>query len=152
MARVSTEVSAPMESAGREISGDHFCLRRADRIRRRYEYRRIQAGGARVHTRHFLILIEHGRDSARRLGVTVTKKVGSAVGRNHVKRRVKEVFRQHRALFPSSSDVVVIAKRGAVELSYQDILGQFSRARRAMVKALGRHPLTRPQGPEGVPA
>jgi len=105
-----------------------------------------------VHTRHFLILIEHGRDPARRLGVTVTKKVGSAVGRNHVKRRVKEVFRQHRALFPSGADVVVIAKRGAVELSYGDILGQFSRARRAMTKALRRHPVAAPQGPEGAPA
>ena len=116
-----------------------FRLTRTNRIRRRYEYRRIQAGGARVHTRNFLILIEHGRESVRRLGVTVTKKVGSAVGRNHVKRRVKEVFRQHRSLFPGSADVVVIAKRGAAEIDYAEMLGQFTRARHAMKKALGRH-------------
>jgi len=93
-----------------------FGLNRVDRIRRRHEYRRIQTNGARVHTRNFLILIECGRERTRRLGITVTKKVGSAVGRNHVKRRVKEVFRQHRELFPMGGDVVVIAKRGAAEL------------------------------------
>lgn len=116
-----------------------FGLNRADRIRKRFEYRRIQTGGARVHTRNFLILIEHGQEPERRLGITVTKKVGSAVGRNHVKRRVKEVFRQHRGLFPMGGDVVVIAKRGAAELSYGEILVQFERAQRTMVKALARH-------------
>jgi len=138
-------VDDPTEPALRD--GPDLRLRRSDRIRRRYEYRRIQAGGARVHTRHFLILIEHGRDSARRLGVTVTKKVGSAVGRNHVKRRVKEVFRQHRSLFPSGGDVVVIAKRGAVEIEYADMLEQFTRAGRAMTKALKRHPRPTPAVP-----
>jgi len=121
-----------------------FRLQRADRIRRRFEYRRIQSGGARVHTRHFLLLLEHGSGDARRLGVTITKKVGSAVGRNHVKRRVKEVFRQHRTIFPSGGDVVVIAKRGAVELEYAEILSQLERAQHAMHKALKRHPQTVP--------
>lgn len=58
------------------------------------------------------------RAGQRRLGVTASRKVGGAVVRNRVKRRIREVFRLHRELLPDASDVVVIARPGAGELSW----------------------------------
>lgn len=52
-----------------------------------------------------------------RLGVTVSKKVGNAVVRNSVKRRIREWFRGSRASFCAPVDLVVIARQKAQALS-----------------------------------
>ena len=56
-----------------------------------------------------------------RLGTTVSRKVGNAVVRNRVKRAIREWFRQHRSQLPQSTDMVVIARPPAAELSGQEI-------------------------------
>ena len=49
----------------------------------------------------------------RRLGLSVSRKVGNAVVRNRWKRLIREAFRQQRALFPDEMDYVVVPRRGA---------------------------------------
>lgn len=115
-------------------------LRPEDRLKKRSEIRRAQAEGRRVHTPHFLVVVL-GRPGQQRtrLGITVTKKVSSsAVGRNRVKRLVREVFRRNRDLFPAACDVVFIAKRGAPELGYDEVLTEARRASRRMHRGAER--------------
>jgi ribonuclease P protein component len=100
-------------------------LRAADRLKRRAEFRQVQDTGRKHHTRHFLIVVlARGGEGPPRIGITVTKKVGNAVARNRVKRLVREVFRQERARFPAGCDIVFIAKDGAPELRYEDVLAE----------------------------
>lgn len=70
--------------------------------------------------------------------MTVTKKVGTAVERNRVKRLVRETFRKNRAHFPEGCDVVFIAKRGAPALRYADVQEQVLGVERAMRAALDK--------------
>ena len=58
----------------------------------------------------------------------MTKKVGTAVQRNRIKRVVREVFRRNRQLFPHSHDLVFIAKRGATDIDYGSLLAELQRA------------------------
>lgn len=62
-----------------------------------------------------------------RLGVTVSRRVGKAVVRNQVKRRIREWFRRHRQQWPMGWDVVVIARREARELAYADLASELER-------------------------
>ena len=99
-------------------------FRRAQRLLSSREFRRVQRRGRKFRGEHFVVSIaprcdrqpraSSGPDAeGRRLGVTVSRKVGNAVERNHVKRRIREWFRiQHHTLAPDI-DVVVIARRGA---------------------------------------
>jgi ribonuclease P protein component len=48
--------------------------------------------------------------------VTASRKVGSAVVRNRVKRRIRDAFRRRRSLLPAGVDVVVIARPSAAAL------------------------------------
>jgi len=100
------------------------------RVKLRRHFQLAQSRGRKVHTTHFVLCVlprsvgaGGGFDGAR-LGVTVTRKIAGAVGRNRVKRVVREVFRCNRSQFPSGSDVVVIAKHGAPDLSYADAEGE----------------------------
>jgi ribonuclease P protein component len=100
-------------------------LRPTDRLKRREDFRRVQDTGKKHHTRHFLVVVLARADEGPpRIGITVTKKVGNAVARNRVKRLVREVFRRERARFPMGCDVVFIAKDGAPDLCYDDVLAQ----------------------------
>ncbi|MCP4241060.1 MAG: ribonuclease P protein component [bacterium] len=56
---------------------------------------------------------------ARRLGITVSRRVGGAVVRNRLKRWVREWFRVARQSLVAGSDVLVIVRRPAVSLSVQ---------------------------------
>ena len=93
-------------------------LRRADRLRSAKDYRRVNRTGSRTAGRHFVAQRAPGHDPSRAsLGLVVSRKVGNAVARNRVKRRVREWFRRHREEFaPGGDDIVVIARRGAAEL------------------------------------
>lgn len=59
--------------------------------------------------------------AGRRLGVTVSRKVGNAVIRNKVKRAIREWFRSERDGLANGVDVVVIARRPAVSLSGHEV-------------------------------
>ena len=71
-------------------------------------------------------------DTAMRLGLTVTKKIGNAVVRNRMKRRLRALARE---VLPDhgvpAADHVLIGRAGGVERDYADL-------RRELVKALGR--------------
>jgi ribonuclease P protein component len=120
MPRASGTTGAPSDKPQR--------FRGRDRLKKRYEFRRAQLSGRRIHTPHFLIVVQPNALQNTRLGITVTKKVGSAVERNRIKRVVREVFRRNRELFPASHDLVFIAKRGSTGIDYGSLLGELNRA------------------------
>lgn len=108
---------------------------RAARLRKRPEYLDVQARGRRVHTPHFILLVAPGPRQA--LGVTATRKVAGAVGRNRIKRLCREVFRRNRALFPPSAAVVAVARAGADGLDYAAVVAEVTAASAALYRAAG---------------
>jgi len=92
---------------------------REDRILSARDFRRVSQTGRRAASSSFVVLVSE-RESAElpsRLGLTVSRKVGGAVARNRIKRRVREWFRWNGRRISGGSDVVVIARRGAGNLS-----------------------------------
>jgi ribonuclease P protein component len=56
----------------------------------------------------------------------VTKRFGKAVRRNRVRRLLREFFRRHKGQLPPE-DLIIMAKKGAEALTYQQIQEELSR-------------------------
>jgi ribonuclease P protein component len=91
------------------------------RISKRRDYLTVYEQGVRSHSEHFTIVVCKSETGISRLGITVTKKVGSAVERNRIRRLVREFFRLNRSRLSAPQDIVIIAKRNITRLAYQDV-------------------------------
>ena len=67
------------------------------------------------------------------MGITVGKKLGKAVTRNRVRRRLREIYRLHEAQFQPGYDLVVVARSQAVYASFS----QLTKAYLALADKLG---------------
>jgi ribonuclease P protein component len=80
------------------------------RVRRRVDFQRAYAEGAKVVTRWFVLFARANGSSVTRLGVTATRKTGNAVTRNRARRIVREAFRRRQADMPAGFDLVVVVR------------------------------------------
>ncbi len=95
------------------------------RLRRREEFLRIQRQGIKVSTDPLLALALRNSGAVTRLGVTVSTKVGNAVVRNQIRRRLREIFRRHRHKLPQGIDVVLIATSRASKADFAALSGAY---------------------------
>lgn len=63
-----------------------------------------------------------------RLGVTASTKLGHAVVRNRLRRRIREAYRLHEERFRAGYDLVVVARGRAVTSPYRQLEGDLLRA------------------------
>ncbi len=63
-----------------------------------------------------------------RLGLSVSKKVGNAIVRNRVRRRLREVFHASLHELPGSLDFVVSARPASSDSSVEDLKAEFRNA------------------------
>ncbi len=100
-----------------------------ERLRRRADFLNV-ATGPRAAAAAFVLQARERTDTGpSRVGFTVSKKVGNAVERNRVRRRLREVVRlSDAARFRPGSDYVLIGRRAALELPFRRLIEEFSRA------------------------
>jgi len=102
------------------VTGGTGRFARTDRLLRPREFQHVTRRGRRAASVAFVILVCPGSDPGHsRLGLTVSRKVGNAVVRNRVKRRIREWFRREGRPLAQGLDVVVIARRPAAALAFE---------------------------------
>ena len=67
-----------------------------------------------------------------RLGLSVSRRVGNAVTRNTVRRRLREVFYSTLPEIPGDLDLVVSARPAAAEAAFGELRDEFVRALRKL--------------------
>lgn len=107
------------------------------RLRRRSEFLRVQDKGMKFPADCLLALVLPARASVpspapeavrvTRVGFTVSTKVGNAVVRNRIRRRLRELFRKRRDEFPKGLDMVIIARQSAAEADLARLTSSFER-------------------------
>jgi len=86
---------------------------KALRLRTRSEFLSVQERGTKVSAGPLLGLALKNERNVTRLGLTVSSKVGNAVERVRIRRKLRELFRRRRERLPVGLDVVLIARTSA---------------------------------------
>ena len=105
-------------------------LRHTDRLLKKSQFDAVFRGGRRVNTPYISLVIKKTSLNYNRLGISVSRKAGSAVRRNQLKRWIRELFRRNRGAFPASADVVVVVSR--------PVSAQFGDLKMALLEGSGR--------------
>jgi ribonuclease P protein component len=117
---------------------------RDQRIRKRSEFRSVMNGGLRVSTTHCVFVVASreppsSESSRPRLGLVVSRKVGTAVLRNRFKRLAREVFRKSQSQLPNDAEIVLIARHWSAELALSNLAEEWAAAHQDIDAALRRH-------------
>jgi ribonuclease P protein component len=102
-----------------------------ERLRQRASFL-AAATGASAHGAAFVLQArQRGDDGPVRIGFTVSKKVGTAVERNRVRRRLRDIVRRSAAdAMHAGYDYVLIGRRGALSLPFDRMMRDFDGALR----------------------
>ena len=104
-----------------------FSFPPAVRIRSRTDFLKVQRNGKKLRGRCFTLLTLRNDLPSSRFGITVSRKIGNAVERNRVKRRIREIQRLWRREVLPGNDIVVIARRDALTAPFEEMEGEFLR-------------------------
>lgn len=87
-------------------------------------FRRLYATSG--HGNSYLVLYARkNRTATNRVGVTVSKKLGHAVVRNRVRRRLREIYRLNEDQFAPGWDIVVVARSRCVGADFDKLTASY---------------------------
>ena len=90
-------------------------------VKENYEFRRIYRKGKSAVSPQLVSYCQRNRRGHSLLGVSVSTKLGCAVVRNRVRRRIREIYRLNKAKMLPGYDLIVVARVRAVETDYQKL-------------------------------
>jgi ribonuclease P protein component len=94
-------------------------LYRKNRLRKNEEFQIVFKQGKSVANRQFVIYsLEKEEQNDFRVGISVSKKMGNAVKRNHLRRWIKELIRLRAEEIKKNQDFIVICRLPAVDLDF----------------------------------
>ena len=122
-------------------------MERRLRLRDEADFRRVRAGGLAWANRGLTLLVASNALPHNRYGFVVSKRVGKAVTRNLVKRRLREIMRQldRAGRIPPGHDLALIVRPALAEAT-------FAEARNAVTDLLARARLLQPPAEAEQPA
>jgi len=96
-------------------------LKKSFRVKREKDFKAIFKDGTSFANRKFVIYQLENQQNHFRVGLSVSKKLGNAVTRNQIKRRIRHILQSAKGSLVEHVDFVVIARKGVETLEYAEM-------------------------------
>ena len=96
-------------------------------ITKNSDFRRLYAKGKSAVSPLMALYCRKNGSSVNRLGITVSGKLGNAVARNRIRRRLKEIYRLNEASLSPGYDIVLVARMKSRLAGYSELNKDFLR-------------------------
>jgi ribonuclease P protein component len=120
-------LNLPILPPGRKTKNEVLHLEYSQSLKKNHEFRRLYAKGKSAVSPILVLYCRKNGQRVNRIGITAGKKVGNAVQRNRIRRRLKECYRTNEARFSVGYDLILVARVRIGSASYQQIEGQMLR-------------------------
>jgi len=90
-------------------------------LKKNYEFLRVYKKGSFFVGKFLILHVHPNRVGEKRIGVSISKKVGNSVKRNRIKRVIKENFREYYNTVDENKDYVFVARVGCSDATFTDI-------------------------------
>lgn len=87
-------------------------------------FRRLYSTAGQANS-YLVLYARPNRTATNRVGITASKKLGKAVVRNRVRRRLREIYRLNEERFRPGWDIVVVARSRCVTASFQKLTDSY---------------------------
>jgi ribonuclease P protein component len=96
-------------------------VKRCYSLKKHKEFQYVYKRGNTVGSRLAVLVWSKAKHTTVKVGFSVSKKVGNAVIRNRIKRRLREIVRPLIPALKTGSNIIIIARPQIVTESYEDI-------------------------------
>ncbi|MCK8824528.1 ribonuclease P protein component [Fuchsiella alkaliacetigena] len=94
---------------------------KSERLTKNHQFKRVYEQGNSIANEFVVLYFLKNGGNKRRIGFSISKKIGKAVIRNRIKRIFKEIYRKNKNDLVSGIDLIIIARKGIAGASYKEI-------------------------------
>ena len=94
-------------------------------LKKNSDFRRLYSKGKSAVDPYLVIYCRRNKGGVNRVGYTVSTKLGHAVTRNRVRRRLREIYRLNSHRLRSGYDIVIVARGRCVGAEYSAMEAAF---------------------------
>ena len=94
-------------------------MNKKNRIKKNTDFDRVFREGTSTANRQFVLyILQRQKQNQYRIGLSVSKKLGNAVVRNHIKRYIRQAVLEMKEQLQNDYDYVIIARKPCVEMPF----------------------------------
>ena len=90
-------------------------------LKKNHEFKRLYSKGKSAASQYAVVYCKRSGKPENRLGIAVSKKLGGAVKRNRIRRRLKEVYRLNEKKLSIGYDIVLIARTRSMFARFHEL-------------------------------
>ena len=93
----------------------------SESLKKNSDFQRVYSNGKSYANKYLVMYVLENNRNINRLGISASKKIGNSVVRHRFTRLVRESYRLHENIFNSGLDIVVVARKSAASVNYEEI-------------------------------
>lgn len=100
-------------------------LSKVNRLKKRYQFNYVYKNGSHFSSSALVLYVSTSKTRSIKVGFAVTKKIGKAVQRNAVRRRLREIVQKQLPNLKQNYNIILVARDNVSEFSFESLSKQF---------------------------